>query len=185
MPRISFGIADGVCYIYAIQNKDSKQNTNNPEYNELVHRTMRSINSGVKKYRNVTPSFVVAIAFFVSYLKSIGIESVEVLSPLPLRQDNKKRVNSYIVEHKTMSGNLELESVEILKRELEEKRIMDVHNATVKFRNCFNRLKVHFSGIYLEHNAMTNEMVLDVVELSTSHPFLQQIVADMPYNVLK
>lgn len=62
---------------------------------------------------------------------------------------------------------------------------MDVHNATVKFRDCFNRLKVHFSGIHLEHNMMTNEMVLDVLELCTSQPFLQQIVADMPHNVLK
>lgn len=185
LPRISFGIKDGVCYIYAIQNKDSKQNTNNPEYNELVQRTMRSINSGVKKYRNVTPSFVVALTYFTSILNSCGIHKIEVLSPLPLRQDNKKRVNNYIVEYKTMKGNLNPESVEVLKRELEEKRIRDVHNATVKFRDCFNRLKVHFSGIYLSHNQITNEMVLDVLEMSTNQPFLQQIVADIPHNVLK
>ena len=50
---------------------------------------------------------------------------------------------------------------------------------------CFNRLKVHFSVIYLSHNQITNEMVLDVLEMSTNQPFLQQIVANMPHNVLK
>ena len=54
-----------------------------------------------------------------------------------------------------------------------------------KFRDCFNRLKVHFSGIHLESNVLTNDMVLDVLELSTNQPFLQQIVANMPHNVLK
>lgn len=185
LPRISFGIDNGVCYIYAIQNKDCKQNTNNPEYNEQVHRMMRSINSGVKKYRNVTPSFVVALTFFTSVLKSYGIDKIEVLSPLPIRQDNKKRVNKYIVDYKTMKGNLEPESVEVLKKSLEDKRIMDERNATVKFRDCFNRLKVHFNGIHLESNVLTNDMVLDVLELSTNQPFLQQIVADVPHNVLK
>lgn len=185
LPRISFGIADGVCYIYAIQNKDCKLNTNNSEYNELVNRTMRSINSGVKKYRNVTPSFVVALTFFTSILKSYGIDKIEVLSPLPIRQDNKKRVNKYIVDYKTMKGDLDPESVEVLKKSLEDKRIMDERNATVKFRDCFNRLKVHFSGIHLESNVLTNDMVLDVLELSTNQPFLQQIVADVPHNVLK
>ena len=185
LPRISFGIENGVCYIYAIQNKDCKQNTNNPEYNELVQRTMRSINSGVKKYRNVTPSFVVALTFFASILKSYGIDKIEVLSPLPLRQDNKRRVNNYIIEYKTFQGSLSPESIEVLKQELEEKRIRDVHNATVKFRDCVKRLNVHFSGLNLEHNVMTEEMVLDVLELTTNQPFLQQIVADMPHNVLK
>lgn len=185
LPRISFGIDNGVCYIYAIQNKDCKLNTNNPEYNEQVHRMMRSINSGVKKYRNVTPSFVVALTYFTSILKSYGIDKIEVLSPLPLRQDNKKRVNKYIVEYKTLQGNLSPESIEVLKTQLEEKRIRDVHNATVKFRDCVKRLNVHFSGLNLEHNVMTDEMVLDVLELSTNQPFLQQIVADEPHNVLK
>lgn len=62
---------------------------------------------------------------------------------------------------------------------------MDVHNSTVKFRDCFNRLKVHFSGIHLDCNNLTNEMVLEVLELSTNQPFLQQVVADIPHNVLK
>lgn len=185
LPRISFGIDNGVCYIYAIQNKDAKQNTNNGEYNELVHRTMRGINSGVKKYRNVTPSFVVALTFFTSFLKSNGINYIDVVSPLPIRQDNKKRVNKYVIDYKTMKGNLDSESIETLKREFEEKRIMDVHNSTVKFRDCFNRLKVHFSGIHLDCNNLTNEMVLEVLELSTNQPFLQQVVADIPHNVLK
>ena len=84
-----------------------------------------------------------------------------------------------------MKGNLDPESVEVLKKSLEDKRIMDERNATVKFRDCFNRLKVHFSGIHLESNVLTNDMVLEVLELSTNQPFLQQIVADVPHNVLK
>ena len=185
LPRISFGIQDGICYIYAIQNKDSKNNTNDPEYNELVQRSMRSINSGVKKYRNVTPSFVIALTLFTSFLKQNGIEKIEVLSPLPLRQQNKKLVNDYIIARRTMKGNLLPESIEFLKTELEDKRIRDDYNATVKFRDCFNRLKVHFSGIYLSYNQIDNRMLLEILELSTSQPFLQQMVANSGNNMLK
>ena len=146
---------------------------------------MRSINSGVKNFRNVTPSFVVALTFFTSILCRYDIHKISVLSPLPLRQDNKKRINNFIIEHRTMKGDLTPESINVLKQELEEKRIKDVYNATKKFRDCFNRLKVHFSGIYLNHNQLTDEMVLDVLELSTKQSFLQQIVANMPHNMLK
>ena len=64
LPRISFGIEKGVCYIYAIQNKDSKINIDS-KYNFEVKQKLKTINSSISKYRNVTPSFVVALSLFI------------------------------------------------------------------------------------------------------------------------
>lgn len=85
LPRISFGISNGICYIYAIQNKDSKMNIDS-NYNFKVKEKMKEINKGISKYRNVTPSFVVALSLFISVLKENNITQIKVVTPLPIRQ---------------------------------------------------------------------------------------------------
>ena len=84
LPRISFGISDGVCFIYAIQNKDSKYNID-PKYNLKVKNAFNTINSSINKYRNVTPSFIIALTLFLSFLKENNISKIKVESPLPIR----------------------------------------------------------------------------------------------------
>lgn len=177
LPRISFGISDGVCYIYSIQNKDSKINTN-PKYNLEVKDTFRTINGGVKKYRNVTPSFVVALSLFISFLNEYGIHKIKVETPLPIRQKNRDMVTDYKIEFQTMKGTLKGETLETFKSELIKKKLNDDYNSTTKFVNCFNRLKVHFDNIYLSKCTINSDIILEVMNLLTHNPFLQEIVKE-------
>lgn len=175
LPRISFGISDDVCYIYAIQNKDTKINTNSI-YNLEVRNKFRTINSGIKKYRNVTPSFVVALSLFISFLKENNISKVSVVTPLPLRQMNRELVTNYRIQFETKRAILTSDNLENFKKEIINKKLENDYNATVKFINCFNRLKTHFDSIYLSNNKLSNEMIIDIINLETESDFLQEIV---------
>ena len=88
LPRISFGIKNNICYIYAVQNKDRKK-CDDSNFIIDVKNKLRTINSGISKYRNVTPSFVVALSLFISFLKENGIYKIKVETPLPIRQKNR------------------------------------------------------------------------------------------------
>lgn len=185
LPRISFGIDNNTCYIYAIQNKDTlSEDMQDSNYNELVHRTMRTINSGVKKYRNVTPSFVIALTYFISYLNQNNITNIRTIPNLPTRIENRKLVNIFKVNRMISKGTI-TSDVEKFKEDLETKRLNDVYNATKKFSDCFERLKVHFSGIYLENIELTDELILEVSSLITSNELLMQLVAESKKNMIK
>ena len=185
LPRISFGIDNNTCYIYAIQNKDTlSEDMQDGNYNELVHRTMRTINSGVKKYRNVTPSFVIALTYFISYLNQNNITNIRTIPNLPTRIENRKLVNIFKVNRMISKGTI-TSDVEKFKEDLETKRLNDVYNATKKFSDCFERLKVHFSGIYLENIELTDELILEVSSLITSNELLMQLVAESKKNMIK
>lgn len=172
-------------YIYAIQNKDTlSEDMQDGNYNELVHRTMRTINSGVKKYRNVTPSFVIALTYFISYLNQNNITNIRTIPNLPTRIENRKLVNIFKVNRMISKGTI-TSDVEKFKEDLETKRLNDVYNATKKFSDCFERLKVHFSGIYLENIELTDELILEVSSLITSNELLMQLVAESKKNMIK
>jgi len=175
LPRVSFGISDGVCYIYSIQNKDSKIN-NDYNYNLEVKNKMRTINSGIKKYRNLTPSFIVVLALFISYLKENHILNVKVETPLPIRRHNRDLVTNYKIQFETKRGVLKDETLEVFKKEVISKNINDDYNSTIKFVNCFNRLKVHFDNMYLSNNEIDDNIFLEITDLTTANNFLQEIV---------
>ena len=174
LPRISYGIDNGVCYIYAIQNKDSKINTDS-KYNFEVKQKLRTINSSISKYRNVTPSFVVALSLFISFLRENNITKIKVVTPLPIRQKNRDLALDYKIKFYTMSGNLDNEEKEILKKELINKKINDDYNSTVKFMNCFNRLKLHFDNLFI-NKGLDEEVTIEIINLITQNEFLEEIV---------
>ena len=69
LPRISYGIMNGKCYIYAIQNKEKNDISNEQiMYGKIVKKKINTINSGIKKYRNVTPSALISLILFISIL---------------------------------------------------------------------------------------------------------------------
>ena len=174
LPRISYGIDNGVCYIYAIQNKDSKINTDS-KYNFEVKQKLRTINSSISKYRNVTPSFVVALSLFISFLRENNITKIKVVTPLPIRQKNRDLALDYKIKFYTMSGHLGDEEKEILKKELIDKKINDDYNSTVKFMNCFNRLKLHFDNLFI-NKGLDEEVTIEIINLITQNEFLEEIV---------
>ena len=175
LPRISFGISDGICYIYAIQNKDSKINEDE-NYNLEVKQKLRSINSGISKYRNVTPSFVIALSLFISFLKENNINKIQVVTPLPIRQNNRDLTLQHKIKFYSMYGRLEKDQIEILKKELEDKKLNDDYNSTVKFINCFNRLKLHFDNLFLQN--LDEEVTIEIINMITKNEFLTEIVKE-------
>ena len=174
LPRISYGIEDGVCYIYAIQNKDSKINTDS-KYNFEVKQKLRTINSSISKYRNVTPSFVIALSLFISFLKENNINKIKVVSPLPIRQKNRDLSLEYKIKFYSMRGSLDVSEVEKVKQELINKKINDDYNSTIKFVNCFNRLKLHFDNLFLS-NDLDEILTIDIIDLITHNEFLKEVV---------
>lgn len=176
LPRISFGISNGVCYVYAIQNKDSKINANS-KYNFEVKEKLKTINRGISKYRNVTPSFVVALSLFLSVLKENDITQIKVVTPLPIRQKNREFSSNMKIKFYAMRADITKEEVELFKKEVEEKRLNDDYNSTIKFVNCFNRLKLHFDNIFL-NNGLDEEITLSIIDLITKNEFLTEIVKE-------
>lgn len=174
LPRISYGIDKGVCYIYAIQNKDSKINTDS-KYNFEVKQKLRTINSSISKYRNVTPSFVIALSLFMSFLNENNINKVKVVTPLPIRQKNRDLSLEYKIKFYSMSGSLDYSEVEKLRKELTDKKLNDDYNSTIKFVNCFNRLKLHFDNLFLS-NVLDEEITIEIINLITNNEFLKEIV---------
>ena len=175
LPRISFGINNDICEIYAIQNKDSKINTDQ-YYNTEVKNAFKTINRGISKYRNITPSFVIALTLFISFLRENNISKIKVVTPLPIRQANRKITSEYKIKIFTMKGDLSIDEVENVKKVIEESSIRDEYNSTKKFENCFNRLKLHFENLF--YTNINNQMIINVLNLSTENELLKEIVKE-------
>lgn len=74
LPLIRYAIDDhNRCHIFAIQfERTVKRDNKKEEYKSVVN----SINSGIKKYRNVEPSFVLVFKLFIDLLSKEGIQDI-------------------------------------------------------------------------------------------------------------
>lgn len=84
LPGISYGIANGVCAIYAIQG-DKHATYSSPEYKKEIHRLLYRVNDHLDTkdaswLQDVPPSSLLAATTFLKALKQVGIEQVEVVS---------------------------------------------------------------------------------------------------------
>lgn len=86
LPLIRYAIDNhNRCHIFAIQFERTAEGTNkNEEYKKVIN----SINSGVKKYRNVQPSFVLVFKLFIDLLRKEGIQDILVPDYLFSRYKN-------------------------------------------------------------------------------------------------
>lgn len=170
LPRISFGISNNKCYIYAIQNKN--KNIEN-SYSDLVQKKLNTLNSGVKKYRNVSPSAIASLSLFLSVLKEHNINEFEVVSNLHLRILNHELVDNYKlqIEKKTKT----IIEVEKLKKIMEDKRIKIYDNTTEKFKNNFRRLSNHFKIIINRKNEISDNLVGKIIELDSNNLLFREL----------
>lgn len=77
----------------------------------------------------------------------------------------------------SMKVNITEAQINDFKKEIEEKRLNDEKNSTVKFVNCFNRLKLHFDNIFL-NNEMDEVVTLQVIDMITKNELLKEIVKE-------
>ena len=176
LPRISFGINDNICYIYAIQNKDKNiVSDNNVDYSNIVKNNIRTINKSINKYRNVTPSFLVSLTNFINYMNFFGINKFSVVSKLPIRINNRETTTKLKIESK--SFELKGDQLEEFKTLLEENKIRDNFQATEGLINNFYRLKIHFyECMNIIPVDVDNDIFFEINKLITTTPFLNDVV---------
>lgn len=176
LPRISYGIMNGKCYIYAIQNKEKNDISNEQiMYGKIVKKKINTINSGIKKYRNVTPSALISLILFISILKRNNINELEVVCNLPIRHQNRKLVNDYKLQ--VISTYKNIEEIENIKNNMHESEIRIYNNTVIKFQNSFKRLVDHFKIIMkTSENELNENLILEVISLDTNNNLIKQII---------
>lgn len=96
LPWVRYGIAksekgEKIAYIYALQNMEI---SSNEEYNRQIQNSINKVNSGVKNYRNVTPSAIATLSVFMGMLENEGIYSIRVPDFLIGRYKRFKNANN-------------------------------------------------------------------------------------------
>lgn len=146
-PEIKFGISDNNLYVYAIQRKSNSENSLSKRINRLLYK----INSGIDlekdnfsvfalgNLKDITPSFVVAINFLITYFYNVGIRNI-ILPSILLERWNAKKIANYL---KFKAGKTNFTSLE----ELDMEQNFIQKNLTEKFIRTFLRLQYHYPGI--------------------------------------
>jgi len=125
LPLVRFAIDnDNVCHLFAVQYGRYRDfGVQDCEYKKEVNK----INKGVKKYRNVPPSFVLSLRLFLDLLKSYNIDQIVIPDFLFSRYKNYYKAST--------TGR----SDDILSRILED------------FLNLMQRMEYQFDDVEIEY----------------------------------
>ena len=96
LPWIRYGISSNkngekIAYIYALQKMEPSLDE---EYNEKIKHTINKVNTGAKRYRNVTPNAIVTLTIFMGMLEGEGIKAIKVPDFLIGRYGSFSNVNT-------------------------------------------------------------------------------------------
>ncbi len=96
LPWIRYGIStnkagEKLAYIYALQRMDECPND---LYNSHIRQLLNKVNSGVKNYRNVTPSAIAALSIFLGMLEAQGISCIKAPDFLRFRYGKYRNAHS-------------------------------------------------------------------------------------------
>lgn len=151
LPSISYGIYNGECYIYAIQNK---QDSNLNEYQKKIKRSIYKMNSGIEQYNDyelenigdVSPSTLISLSIFFDILNKSNIDKIRVISLLPVRYNSKELAFEKKYADKIASKKYSDEELKrlLLDYKLENLRIQK--NLSEKLIRNFRRLESHFGN---------------------------------------
>lgn len=122
LPKISYGISNNICYIYAVQNE---KNEISSSYQKKIKRLLYKLNDNVSEleteeyrdYKNgdnyypenisdVSPSALLSLSIFFDVLKNKGIEKVNVVSLLPIRYNSRELAFKKKYEYKLKNNTL-------------------------------------------------------------------------------
>lgn len=133
LPKISYGISNNVCYIYAIQNEKENIKTS---FQKRIKRKLYKLNEGVStletdEYRDY---------------KDKGIDKVKVISLLPVRYNSRELALKKRYEDKLKDSKLNDKDLKklLLKYKVENLRIQK--NLSDKMIRNFRRLEAHFNN---------------------------------------
>ena len=162
LPLISYGIYDGVCYIYAIQDKNKDKTS---DYSKKIKRILYKINNGIKETEeyeefkkgesdyypenisDVSPSAILALSIFMNQLYEKGITKVKVIPFLPMRYHAKQVAYRKKVDYLAEIDKLGDKAKKDLMQHYEEEQLRIQNNLTQKFIRSFLRVSYHFPNI--------------------------------------
>jgi hypothetical protein len=184
LPRISYGISNDTCYIYAVQNEVTKNeiDSDDKKYRNMISRALYELNDGVyenesQDYKNykegrttefaenisdVSPSAILALSTFLNVLSTCNINKVKVVPFLPIRYNAKEKANYKKVQFVSKKQELDfMEKVALFKKmKIEHNMIQD--NLTNKFIRNFMRLKYHFNNLDILNIPFEGEEMMSI-----------------------
>ncbi len=126
-PVINYAIADNVCHIYSVQNKNANANNTYQKKIKRVLYKLYDTNQIENNEENLpAPSFIFAMSIFMKILKSNNISNLRIVTFLPDRYFEKKG-----------TGNLEVDKIQ--------------NNLTQKLINLFYQEKIIFPNIEINY----------------------------------
>ena len=192
LPTISYGIADDICYIYAIQDKNKDKTS---PYNKKIKRILYKMNNGIKEtqdyeqYKNgesdyypenisdVSPSSVLALTIFLKQLSNLNITKIKVVPFLPIRYNAKEEAYKNRIDYLLKSGQLENEMIEYYKNE----HLRIQNNLTQKFIRNFFRVSYHFPNVLINSIPYETDEYLNI----TLKPFEVDIFDNLGLDKIK
>lgn len=164
LPIIYYGISNNTVYIYAIQNNKDFNKENN-KYQKYIKRKLYSLDEGldVKKenydnydlgnIKDISNSFLLAVALFINVLENKFIDKIVVSTFLPTRYNSKEIMLDLFKE----KFNDKVNSIRDDNNKIQS-------NLTEKFVRLFLRLSYHYDGINVSNypNEVSNNLVLSL-----------------------
>lgn len=144
-PAVKFGISGNTAYVYAIQRDYHKNNSKRVSRN--LYKIGEGFDSKTDNYelyeegnlQDVTPSFLVVLDAFITYMHSKGIDNIEVPSILIQRWNAKEIANT---------RRLNMNAIDVLTFESNNEKQIDIQsNLTEKLLRTFIRLSHHYDGV--------------------------------------
>lgn len=199
LPRISYGISDNVCYIYAIQNKKETAENDDTQikFQKTIKRLLYKLDSDVLEreseeyidYKNgnstyypenisdVVPSAILALSLFLKTLYNNNINQIRVVSYLPVRYNAKKEAYEKRIAYQ--KERLTDEELKHLINQYKEEHLKIQNNLTQKLLRNFLRLQYHFPNIEIDFVPFEIDecMYLTVNQFSkTNNAILEEII---------
>lgn len=141
LPRISYGISNNECYIYAVQNNKNKS----------------------ENISDVSPSAILALTVFLDMLNRYGIEKIKVISLLPIRYNSKELAFQKKYEYELNSGKLNDIELKKLLLEYKKENLRIQKNLSEKLIRNFRRLEHHFPNCTITSYPMEFDEYLHIL----------------------
>lgn len=148
LPKIHYGISNGKCYIYSVQNnKDREDNSYIKKINRILYKVNKNIidDYEVDNIKDVSPSALVSISIFIKLLIEKNISEIYVIDYMPIRYKAKSTAINKKIEK--ISKNMTLDCKNKLIEENNFKQEQIQRNMTDKLIRNFRRLEFQLGNI--------------------------------------
>lgn len=188
LPKLRFGISNNKCTIMAIQN-NKKTLLDNTKYSKKIKRLLNKVNQNfeLEEYNDnidnpenltgIVPSFLVVSTIFLSLIKKLGMDDVEIVPFLPIRWNAKELMYLKIKE---IDKNKQID-IDKINEKYKNNTLMhyDIQrNLSDKLIRNFRRLAYHFNNInILSYPYEVDEMMHFKLndEYSCNNDFLNEL----------